>query len=71
MGCLDAVAAVVYAQARSMLDWNQRNKVSMSIKFRVFFLGLMTRAVLSCLRCAYILNVGWLESFLCESSALV
>jgi NAD+ diphosphatase len=30
MACLDAVAAGVYAQARSMVDWNQRNKVCRS-----------------------------------------
>ena len=28
MACLDAPAAGMYAQARSMADWNQRNKVS-------------------------------------------
>jgi NAD+ diphosphatase len=28
MACLDASAAGMYAQARSMADWNQRNKVS-------------------------------------------
>lgn len=33
MAGLDAVTAAIFAEARSLVDWNQRNKVSIKVKF--------------------------------------
>jgi NAD+ diphosphatase len=59
MSGLDAFSGAVFAEARSLVDWNQRNKVRdihrcwrSSINFSV---------VLSRMRFPFILDVGWME----------
>lgn len=62
MSGLDSFSGGVFAEARSLVDWNQRNKAS-HIFLPLVELKLTARqAVLPGLWLRYILDVGWLEA---------
>jgi NAD+ diphosphatase len=71
MSSLDVFTAAIFAEARSMVDWNQRNKVCAGIcRTEVRLIRKWDDPVLSCLWFTRILLVGWMEAGLHVSTSL-
>lgn len=74
MFSLDPFMGGVFAQARSLVDWNQRNKVRLGFALLVlsasWTLILAPISVLSCMWLGSVFHVGWVEVILFITFAL-
>lgn len=60
---LDNVTAAIFASARSMVDWNLRNKVQQVMPLHIYILlSFFQSLVLSWMWSTYIFHVGWMEA---------
>lgn len=64
MGALDVFAAGVFAGARSMVDWNDRNKARPTHRFLLIISTHFSDIVLPCVWFPIIFSLGRLEAFM-------